>query len=75
MSSRKRTLTKDDWHKVFGLRCRSKRGQRLSEDEQALVDAAYRQDVDRYAAMEPDVFDATVPFGSQARARRVKRGG
>lgn len=76
MSSRRRKpteerrLTEDDWRKVFEYRCRSKRGQRLFDDEKALVDAAYRQDRKRYAAMEPDVFDATVPFGSAARARR-----
>lgn len=71
MSTRKRTnLTEDDWRKVFELRCRSKRGQRLSDEEQTLVDAAYRQDRKRYGALEPDIFDATVPFGSAARYRR-----
>ena len=72
MSARRREkkLTEEEWHKIFELRCRSKRGQRLFPEEQALVDAAYRQDLKRYAAMEPDVFDATVPFGSQARFRR-----
>lgn len=65
-----RRLTEDDWRKVFEYRCRSKRGQLLSDEERALVDAAYTQNRKRYAAMEPDVFDATVPFGSRARARR-----
>lgn len=71
MTSRSRAnLTEYDWHKVFALRCRSKLGKQLSDEEQALVDAAYRQDRKRYGAMDPDVFDATVPFGSAARYRR-----
>jgi len=65
-----KTLTEEQWRTVFELRCRSKRGQRLAAVEQALVDAAYRQNRRRYGAMEADVFDATVPFGSQARYRR-----
>jgi hypothetical protein len=66
----KRKLTEAEWADVFKARCRSKRGERLSDEERALVDAAFESDEERYAAMEPDVFDATVPFGSMARARR-----
>ena len=73
MPARRKTLTDQDWLKVFEFRCRGKRGQRLFPDEQALVDKAYQEDRKRYAALEPDVFDATVPFGSFARYRR-KRG-
>jgi hypothetical protein len=29
-----------------------------------------REDPERYRKMDADVFDATVPFGSAARARR-----
>lgn len=63
-------LTEAEWIKVFLLRCRSKQGLELAKVDRALVDAAYSQDPERYAAMEPDVFDATVPFGSAARWRR-----
>ncbi len=67
---KKRTLTEAEWRDVFKARCRSKRGERLTEEERTLTEAAFASDEKRYAAMEPDVFDATVPFGSGARARR-----
>jgi hypothetical protein len=63
-------LTDEQWREVFRLRCESKRGGRLNVSEQELVERAFKEDRGRYAAMEPDVFDATVPFGSTARARR-----
>lgn len=47
-----------------------KRGERLTDAEQDLVDAAFKNDPKRYAALEGDVFDATVPFGSAARWKR-----
>lgn len=60
-------LTKAQWLEVFALRCRSKRGLPLSGAEQELVNVAYRQNPKRYGAMEPEIFNATVPFGSSAR--------
>jgi len=63
-------LTEAQWYKVFKLRCESKRGIELSSEERKLVDVAYKEDSKRYAAMEPDIFDATVPFGSCAKSRR-----
>lgn len=63
----KRKLTEAEWSKVFELRCRSKRGEYLSPEDRKLVDAAYKEDPDRYAELEGPVFNATVPFGSQAR--------
>ena len=65
----RKTLNEQDWIKVFEIRCRSKRGQALSMEDCALVDDAYEIDPTRYEAMEPDVFDETVPFGSQAMAK------
>jgi len=67
---RKRVLTEWEWTKVFNLRCRTKRGESITDEERALVEAAFASDRKRYAAMGPDVFDATVPAGSTARARR-----
>jgi hypothetical protein len=52
------------------LRCRSKSGSNLSPEELDLCQAALADDPDRYSAMNSDVFDATVPFGSNAKARR-----
>lgn len=70
MAKKKRTLTEDEWRQVFQLRCKSKRGESLSKEERRLVDDAWKSDEKRYSAMEPDVFDATVPFGSAARWKR-----
>ena len=63
-------LTEAEWGRVFAARCKSKRGEAITEDERALVDRAYVADYDRYASLDADVFDATVPFGSSARWRR-----
>lgn len=63
-------LSEADWSLVFAARCKSKRGERLTDAEQALVERAWREDQKRYSAMEPDIFDATVPFGSQVRWKR-----
>ena len=63
---RKRALTEAEWDLVFRARCKSKQGQPLTAEEQALVNVAYTTDVKRYGAMEREVFNATVPFGSSA---------
>jgi hypothetical protein len=60
-------LTEIEWQKVFSVRCKSKQGQLLSDDEHRLIDQAYKEDRARYAAMNRDVFNATVPFGSTVR--------
>ena len=62
-------LTEHEWEEVFRARCLSKRGQRLTEAEQAWLDRAFREDPKRYSALDARVFNATVPFGS---AKRVK---
>lgn len=62
-------LTEEQWLEVFRQRCRSKRGEQLAPAERTLIDAAYRQDPDRYSEMEADVFNATVPFGSTTRRK------
>lgn len=66
----RRKLTEAEWGRVFDVRCRSKRGEALSDDDRALIGAAFASDKGRYAAMNGDVFDATVPAGSAARSRR-----
>lgn len=64
-------LSDEEWREVFRLRCLSKRGTPdMSPESRRLVDRAYKEDPDRYKAMEADVFDATVPFGSDVRWRR-----
>lgn len=64
---KKRVLSEAEWREVFHVRRRSKRGERLTDADRDLLDAASKSDPKRYAALEGDVFDATVPFGSAAR--------
>jgi len=63
-------LTERDWLAVFRIRCKSKHGQTLTVAEHELISLAFDEDRKRYAAMDADVFDATVPVGSTAKARR-----
>ncbi len=63
-------MTKEQWAEVFHIRCRSKRGESVALAEHDLCTRAFKDDEERYRKMEADVFDATVPFGSQARWRR-----
>lgn len=68
--ARHKKLTEEEWRRVFQLRCRSKQGQELAKADLALVAAAFRADPKRYSALEVDVFNATVPFGSTARRKK-----
>ena len=60
-------LTEGDWHRVFELCCKSKRGGGLAPDEMAFVTRAWREDPERYRGLQPAVFDETAPFGSVRR--------
>jgi hypothetical protein len=64
----KRLLTELEWCQVFVARCKSKKGETLSDVQRELVDAAYKADRKRYRGMERAVFNATAPFGSTRRA-------
>jgi CO/xanthine dehydrogenase FAD-binding subunit len=64
---KKRRLTDDDWKAVFVARCSSKQGKPVSKAEMALIEAALKADEKRYGNMERDVFNATVPYGSNVR--------
>lgn len=65
MKEKKKKLREAEWARVFELRCRSKRGDSLSEKEHELCVKAFEQDEKRYSNMEKDVFEATKPFGAQ----------
>lgn len=65
--TRRKKLTEEEWRRVFQLRCRAKQGQAIAKEDLALIAAAFRDDLERYSAMEVDVFNATVPFGSTVR--------
>jgi hypothetical protein len=68
MSKRKK-LSDDDWARVFAVRCLSKDGKPISKADRRLCDAAFDGDEARYTAMDKDVFNATVPFGSNVRMK------
>lgn len=64
-----RKLTEAEWKKVFVGRCKSKRGEPVTAEERKLINLAFDSDLERYTDMEADVFNATVPFGSNVRWR------
>lgn len=59
-----RTLTEDDWKRVFDLRCRSKKGETLNRKDHAFCLRAMKSDPGRYSALDVVVFEATKPFGA-----------
>lgn len=63
---KKTPLTDAEWRRLFTVRCKSKRGQAITDDESALIDRAFASDPKRYGNMDPDVFNETVPAGSTA---------
>lgn len=60
-----RKITEAEWSKVFHLRCRSKRGEDLSDDHRDLLERAFASDETRYAKMSERVLVATKPFGGR----------
>ncbi len=64
MKRKKPKPTESDWTWIFELRCKSKRGQELSKEEQALCARAFNEDRKKYSDTEIDVFNATKPFGA-----------
>jgi hypothetical protein len=67
---KKTSLADAEWREVFRIRCSGKQGRHVSEEDLDLCTRAFKMDKKRYLEMEADVFDATVPFGSAAKARR-----
>jgi hypothetical protein len=57
-------LTESQWVDVFRLRCRAKRGERLTDEEQTLIITAWRENRKRYSDLDVRVFSETAPFGS-----------
>ena len=50
--------------KLFDIRCRSKRGEYLSEEERKLISLCWSRWPEDYRAMEAEVFEETKPFGA-----------
>jgi hypothetical protein len=68
--SKPKKLTNANWRSVHSIRVRSKQGRPITSSEQGLCMRAMHEDPARYDNMSADVFDATVPFGSAAKAKR-----
>lgn len=65
-----RKLTASEWRRISDYRIRGKRGEYLSPEELHLCERAMREDLTRYNEIGNDAFDATVPFGSNVKAKR-----
>jgi len=65
MAPVKKKLTESEWSLVFRIRCRSKSGHQPSHDEMKLLERAFKEDPERYKAMDERVFDETKPFGAK----------
>jgi hypothetical protein len=63
------TLTEQEWAEVFRVRCRSKQGHRLNDEEFSILTAAWKSDPNRYKGLDKEVFEATLPAGSSAKWR------
>ena len=61
---KKKKLSEDDWNKVFKLRCQSKSGHELSQEQSELCRKARKEDPERYKGMDNEVFERTKPFGA-----------
>lgn len=69
-SIKKRTLTEAEWARVFRIQCKTKQGQAVTDEDNELIKAAFSSDQKRYGDMADDVFNATVPFGSNVRREK-----
>jgi len=63
--NKRNKLTDLEWERVFNIRCRSKRGEGLSETEQAFVAAAYKDDHERYVGLNEKINKVTRPWPDQ----------
>lgn len=61
---KERPMPPDIRRKLFDVRCRSKSGGTLSEEDRALISKCWARWPDEYRAMEREVFEATKPFGA-----------
>ena len=57
-------MTKEDEDKLFNIRCKSKRGEHISTEENAFCKTMYMKYNNEYKAMDRKVFIETAPFGS-----------
>ncbi len=58
-------MTDEDAAKCFELRCKSKRGERITAAEQKFLGRMFQYFPDHYAELTEPAFEATKPFGSR----------
>jgi len=58
-------MNKDERYRLFQIRCRAKKGEHLSKEEQKYCEAMYKKYPRIYASMSKDVFEETKPFGTK----------
>ena len=58
----------EDQRRAIAIRMASKRGQYVSSEDMKFCTRLWKKYPDWYASTEADVFNATVPFGSNVRA-------
>lgn len=57
-------MSEEDASRCFELRCKSKRGEKLSRADQKFLDKMFRYFPTHYAEMNDAIFQATKPFGA-----------
>lgn len=60
----KKTMPPDVRKRCFDLRCQSKRGVRLHQDDSDFLEDCWRRYPEEYGSMSDAVFEATKPFGA-----------
>jgi len=58
-------MNKKDKDKLFDIRCRSKRGEYVSIEEDVFCRTMNEKWKDEYKLMDREIFLATAPFGSK----------
>lgn len=60
----KRKKAPIDWTRVMQIRCKSKRGEAMTDEERDIIDLALNDDPGRYSEMTKEVIARTLPFGA-----------
>lgn len=59
------TPNAEDAERCFELRCRSKRGERLTDEEHTFLRGLWEKHPAWYGSLDARVFEETKPFGAQ----------
>ena len=64
INGRHNAVTREDREKVFKIRCASKRGQYVAEEDYDFCYEMYEKFPDEYKQIGREAYEATKPFGS-----------